>query len=422
MNLNLSQSTTQRISQITQQLEQDNIQAVGLWLENAEQFACALLACLNAKVKVLLPPNLLAENQQWVAENADLFLTSQNFAEYGILQKSQQNPPLVDKNNPTEIWLKTSGSSGNAKIIVKTAKQMWQEAKALAQIIPFKQNAIQLLGSVSVQHLYGLTFRIFLGLEMGWKMGQEQLQYPEFLIAESKIEQPSLWVSSPALLTNLNLDNPELTQCHLAGIISSGGALPEEVGNAIRAKLNVPVLEIYGSSETGVIAYRTDSNLWQAMPTSQMGTDENGALWVENSWIAQREQTADAVEISEQGFKLLGRIDRIVKLGDKRVSLVKIEQDLLKHGYVADCYIALHPKQKRAVAWIALSAQGIECFKQQGRKAVIEQLKLFLTDTQEKFALPRFWRFCDKLPRNSQSKISRADFEAVCLNPAEENF
>lgn len=58
-----------RSQQISQQLQQDNIQAVGLWLEDASQFACVLLACLNAKVRVLLPPNLLEENQQWVSEN-----------------------------------------------------------------------------------------------------------------------------------------------------------------------------------------------------------------------------------------------------------------------------------------------------------------------------------------------------------------
>ncbi|PJG85407.1 AMP-binding protein [Conservatibacter flavescens] len=406
-----------RTQQITQQLKQEQIQSVALWLESATDFACALLACLNAKVRVILPPNLLEENQQWVAENSGLLLNDDNFAEYGTLQKIEQIAPLFDQNNQTEIWLKTSGSSGSAKIIKKTACQMWLEAKALAETLPFERGEqVTVLGSVSVQHLYGLTFRIFLALEMGWTLGQKQLQYPEFLIAETRHSQKAIWISSPALLSHLNLTNPEFRNLALCGIISAGSALPENVAQAIRQTLPCAVVEIYGSTETGVVAYRSDNQHWQPLKNSQIGVNEQGALWVESTWISQREQTADVVNITEQGFELFGRIDRIVKLGDKRVSLAKIEQDLLHHEWVKDCFIGIHPVHSRPVAWLALNVDGLKILELQGRKAVIQALRQFLQHTQEKFALPRYWRFSETLPRNSQSKIERKDFERICLN------
>lgn len=401
--------------QITAQLRQDDIQSVALWLENSTEFACALLACLNAKVRVILPPNLLEENQQWVAQNSDLFLNDENFITYGVLQKVDESAPLVDKCNLTEIWLKTSGSSGSAKIIRKTARQMWLEAEALAETLPFERGErITVLGSVNVQHLYGLTFRIFLALEMGWTLGQDQLQYPEFLIAETRHSYKAVWISSPALLSNLNLANPEFRELALCGIVSAGSALSTKVAEEIRQTLPCPVVEIYGSTETGVIAYRQDNRLWQQLVNSRIGINEQGALWVENPWISRREQTADAVEISTSGFELLGRIDRIVKLGDKRVSLAKIEQDLLLHEWVSDCFIGLHPVHFRPLAWLALTPEGIEMLERQGRKTVIRILRQFLQRTQETFALPRYWRFSEKLPRNSQSKIDRKDFERIC--------
>ncbi|OOF71348.1 AMP-binding protein [Rodentibacter caecimuris] len=404
-----------RSQQISQQLQQDKLQAVALWLEDASEFACALFACLNAGVRVLLPPNVLEENQHWIAENANLFLTHSIFADYGRCQKISRIQPLFVKSCQTEIWLKTSGSSGEAKILRKTAEQMWTEAAAIAQILPFERGeSVQVIGSVSVQHLYGLTFRIFVALEMGWLLGREQWQYPEYLIAESR-RQRSLWISSPTLLSHLNLAHFELTECRLAGIISSGGALPEQIGNDIRQRLSCPLLEIYGSTETGAIAARENSDLWQPMPSTKLGLNERGALWVENSWIEGREQTADVVEFGEQGFHLLGRLDRIVKLGDKRVSLVKIEQALLRHPWVTDCYIGLHPKYSRPLAWLALTPNANKILSQKGRQVVIRELKDFLGKTQEKFALPRYWRFSEKLPRNSQSKIRRADFELICL-------
>ena len=144
-----------------------------------------------------------------------------------------------------------------------------------------------------------------------------------------------------------------------------------------------------------------------------IGTDNRGALWVESKRIFQREQTEDAVEIGNDGFTLLGRIDRIVKLGDKRVSLVKIEQTLQQHPWVDDCYVSIHSDLQRIAAWIALNQNGIEVLRNEGRKAIIEGLKRNLMETQEKLALPRFWRFSDILPRNSQSKINRMDFEKI---------
>ncbi|NBI42665.1 AMP-binding protein [[Haemophilus] felis] len=410
---------TDRTLQIHHQLLQDKVQAVGLYLEDASQFACVLLACLRAKIKVLLPPNLLAENRQWLVENSALLFDEECFANFGIAIPAEKTAPVAEMENETEIWLKTSGSSGQAKIIKKTARQMWLEAEALAQALPFSQNEnILVIGSVSVQHLYGLTFRIFLPLFMGWKLGGKQLHYPEYLIAESKHHR-TLWISSPALLSNLNLASLD-DHLQIAGIISSGGALPEACASAIRQKVRCPLVEIYGSTETGVIAHRQQAGLWQPMPNSQIGLNEQGVLWMESPWIAAREQTADAVNLHAEGFELLGRIDRIVKLGDKRLSLVRLEQDLLQHSAVQDCYIALHPDHQRPVAWIALSSHGIERFQQQGRKALIAELRQHLSQSQEKFALPRYWRFSVKLPRNSQSKIRRVDFEQICRQPEDE--
>lgn len=408
-----------RSFQIRQQLAEDKVQAVGLWLEDAREFACVLLACLQAKVQVLLPPNLLAENQQWLADNGAWLFDAARFADYGISQKIDEISPLVNCDGDTEIWLKTSGSSGKAKIIKKTARQMWTEARTLGETLPFKANDdLLVIGSVSVQHLYGLTFRVFLPLAMGWRLGALQLHYPEYLLAASR-HQPVLWISSPALLTHLNLTSLEPTM-QIRGIISSGGALPVQTADILRRTLPCPIVEIYGSTETGAIAFRQNAGLWQPMPSSQLGLNDDGALWVENSWIAAREQTADAVVFHDNGFELLGRIDRIVKLGDKRVSLVKIEQGLLEHQWVSDCYIALHPEHQRPLAWVALTPQGLEKLAESGRKLLINQLRQHLSATQEKFALPRFWRFTDKLPRNSQAKISRADFEQICNEKTDE--
>ena len=75
-----------RAWQIAAQLKQDNVRTVAFWFEDAALFACTMFACFHAGVRILLPPNLLEENQQWIAENADFLFDDTQFAHYGITQ------------------------------------------------------------------------------------------------------------------------------------------------------------------------------------------------------------------------------------------------------------------------------------------------------------------------------------------------
>lgn len=421
-----------RAWQICHKLQQDNIKSVAVWLEDGAHLACTLLAAWQAKVRVLFLPNFTEESVQWANENADLWISDSPleqpntvlFSEFALdsdIEKQPENRPLFEFSNQTELWLKASGSSGEAKTIIKTAEQMWLSAQVLADKLPFvADNKISVVSTVSIQHIYGLTVHIMMSLVQGWIIGRKQLFFPECVAGESHKSDKTLLISSPAMLTRMDWQHINLPK--VVGIISSGGALAEDVSDQIRTCLNQPVIEIYGSTETGPIAVRQDTGLWRTLPYSQVGTDERGALWLEAKWATDRQQTADAVEIYPQGFALLGRIDRIVKIGDKRTSLVSVEQNLVKHNWINDCYIAQHPQLQRLVAWAELSAQGIEIYKTQGRKYVVAQLKQHLAHTQDRTALPRFWRFTDKLPRNSQSKISRSDFERICADKQPDYF
>lgn len=411
--------------QLSAQFRAEQIRSLAVWFEDGAKLACTLLACWHAGVRTLFPPNNTPESITWVAENADIWLTDTtlnhpqavqfaDFSTKATLQKIDENRPLVDRQNQTALWLKTSGSSGEAKTIIKTAQEMWLSAEVLANVLPFNVgNQICAITSVSAQHIYGLTVQIMMSLVQGWVIGRQQQFFPESLEAESRQHGHSVLISSPAMLSRMDWQQHDFSR--LVGVISSGGALETALSEQIRKTLNQPVVEIYGSTETGPIAVRQDIGLWQTLPYSQVGTDERGALWLEAKWAKERQQTADAVEIYPHGFELLGRIDRIVKIGDKRTSLVGVEQALTKHDWVADCYIAQHPNQPRLAAWVGLSEAGIDAFRNQGRKTVIDSLKKYLNESQESTAVPRFWRFTDALPRNSQSKISRVEFEQICL-------
>ena len=76
-----------RAWQISAQLKQEKIKSVAFWFDDAALFVCAMLACFHSGTRILLPPNLLSENQQWIKENADFLFDDTLFNHYGIEQK-----------------------------------------------------------------------------------------------------------------------------------------------------------------------------------------------------------------------------------------------------------------------------------------------------------------------------------------------
>lgn len=413
----------QRVWQIATALQQQQIHTVALWFEDGAKLACTLLACWHANVRTLFLPNFTEESIAWANQLADIWLADvpihlsnakyfDEFANQLELQKSEKKRPLADFIADTQLLMKTSGSTGQPKTIIKTAGQLWKNAQVCAQAFGFESgNQITAVCTVSIQHLYGLICQIMMPLVLGWQIGRKQQFFPENVAQVCRQTKKTVLISSPTMLASI--DWQRLSFPTLSEIVSAGGILPSGVAEMIFNATGFHVTDFYGTTEAGAIAFKQDSSLWQPMPTAKVGIDERSTLWIEADWLEGREQCEDVVEFSNQQFAILGRIDRIIKLGDKRISLASVEQNLQQHMAVSDCYIGKHPLQNRLVAWVALSSQGIQLYKQ-NRKILVATLKQHLSITQEKVALPRFWRFTDKLPRNSQSKISKMAFEQIC--------
>ena len=409
-------------------LKQAGVQTAALWFDDAALFACAVLAVWHSGGKVLLLPNLAQDNLEW-GKTAEAFLTDSTDKKLSsdglnirhlpdvLTQTESEGLHTYPENHlipdHAEAWLKTSGSSGEAQIIVKTAAQMQAEALTLANTLPFGQHGETVVGSVIPQHLYGFTFRFALALTMGWTMERQQAVYPENLLSSTAAHDKVVWIASPAVLNRLGENRNWQSIGHkIAGIVSAGGALPSATADLLQQAAVRP-FEVYGSTETGVIASRCERQEWQTFKGVEIGQNEEGALWASSPWSPERRQTADLIEPQDDGFLLLGRQDRIIKFEDKRVSLTQIEHELLQHPWIADAHCGRHPQHQRIAIWAALNADGIAALREKGRAAVADTLKRHLAATQDTIALPRYWRFTDSLPRNAQAKIAAADFQTA---------
>jgi acyl-CoA synthetase (AMP-forming)/AMP-acid ligase II len=307
----------------------------------------------------------------------------------------------------------TSGSSGEPQAIAKTLAQLQAELSALETLWPGDESSV-VLSTVTHQHFYGLVIALLWPFCAGRAIETRLCEYPEDIIHRAAAHARFSLVSSPSHLARLS---PALDWQALAGrcdhALSSAAPLRRDDSLAAAALLGAPLREIYGSTETGAIAWRSQQAeardaLWQALPGVRLAPTAEGTLSVRAPWLDAAELVLpDRVEFDEQGcFRLLGRLDRIVKVEGKRISLAAIERLLGDDDWVEDVRaLTLERSRVETAIVMQLSAQGAEQLQQAGRKALIQRFRTLLDGQFEAVLIPRRWRFVEQMPFNRQGKL-----------------
>ncbi|WP_443190874.1 AMP-binding protein [Pseudomonas indica] len=402
-------------------LQARGVKRLALHLEDAAELAVALLGAWRADVEVVLPADLQTQNRQRLAERIDLWLTDQPGDSHLDDLYGETLPATVLDLDRCRLTLSTSGSSGEPKLIGKSLRQLANEVAVLEQCWGAELGGAAVLGSVAAQHIYGLLFRVLWPLCAGRPLLRRALPFGEDLQRASLEHADFAWVCSPALLKRMgdNLDWQALGR--VRRVFSSGGALPADAAQQLFQRLGQWPTEIYGSSETGGIAWRQGGTHWQPFPGVELGQDADGALRVASPYlpVGHVEQTADAVRFADDGrFELLGRLDRIVKLEEKRISLPMLEQALASHPWVSEARLGVIQENRAFLgALVALSDAGLHALRNQGRRAVTEGLRRHLSGHCEVLALPRRWRLLRRLPGNAQGKLPQAELDALLRAP-----
>ncbi len=307
----------------------------------------------------------------------------------------------------------TSGSTGEPEAIAKTIQQLELEVETLQALWP-EQGGDAVLATVSHQHMYGLTFRLFWPLCSARAFERDIIEYTEDITHLGCHYRYFSLVSSPSHLARMNASadwNKIKGRCRYA--VSSAALLQRSDSLTAGEFLAAPVREIYGSSETGAIAWRiqqqsAEDALWQPLPKLELSADESGHLIVNAPYLLIKNyRLSDRVTFSNTNtFKLLGRSDRIVKVEGKRISLSAIEKHLMTHGWVKSARaLTIQRRRVESAVVVELGAAGLQVLADRGTKFLIEKFRALLCRYLEPVALPRRWRFVAQMPFNSQGKI-----------------
>lgn len=382
-----------------------------LCFEDSYLFSVALLAALHAGKVPVIPGHCRESLLQEQSSEFDAVLTDASFTlncpllqlPISVSTEADGSSALPPVCPDAFVVLFTSGSTGAPRQVIKPVRCLDEEACWLAASWGDRLSGCTVIASVSHQHLYGLTFRVILPLALGLVFDSRQILYSEQLSALAVAEHYAL-ISSPAFLRRLDRTLPA-PDCKL--IVSAGGELPWSCAQEVNSWLKQPVDEIYGSTETGVLAVRsriTENQLWQPFSDVSFSQDARQRWWARSPLIPQQKglQLDDKLAFTPAGFQLCGRYDRTVKIEDKRVSLSEIERRLLALPQVTDA-VALaisRPERNGIGVVLVLNADYDEKTLAQMKREWRQELYRWL----EPVAIPRYWRIVKTIPHNSQSK------------------
>jgi acyl-coenzyme A synthetase/AMP-(fatty) acid ligase len=326
--------------------------------------------------------------------------------------------------NPGQVALEmfTSGTSGDPKSIFKTIDQLEREIEMLEAMWPSRPGSA-VLATVSHQHFYGMIFALLWPFSSGRSFERRPCEYPEDIIHRAAHYSSFALISSPSHLGRFSplLDWKAVSpRCDY--VISSTAPLSREDSVAVGSLLDTQVREIYGSTETGAVAWRSQQDcrvdaLWAALPGVVLTPADDGGLSVCSPCLGDKDKLVlpDRVEFDDRGdFRLCGRMDRIVKVEGKRVSLASIESLLQDHAWVKSAR-ALTIRRARVETAIVLQLNdaGKEQLQASGRKAIIAVFKDLLARDFEAVVLPRRWRFVEQMPFNQLGKLPLENLQVL---------
>jgi len=194
----------------------------------------------------------------------------------------------------------------------------------------------------------------------------------------------------------------------MACVVSATAPLSKQLAQDIEIQCQTPLLEIYGSTETGLIATRrpTCDAQWHLLPGVKLSTD-NESVTAFGGHVLRPIVLNDVIEpLDDEHFLLHGRLADLINIAGKRHSLASLNHTLNSVPGVLDGSFYM-PDESDSGRTTRLAA----CVVAPDLDAA--QLLAALRERIDPVFLPRPLLFVEELPRNSAGKLPRSALQAL---------
>lgn len=366
-----------------------------------------------------------------------------------------------DREKLFSITQMTSGSTGTPKKIKRSLDSFYKETASAAEEIPLLKEVSPAesdrefkyadagyiaVSTVPCFHAYGIMFRFFVPIMYGIPSYVSVLNYEEQFEKIKSYHRRLYAVVNPGFLKRLDGISSGIPTSF---ILSAGGKLG---GSAFQAAMtffnHASMMEILGSTETGVLAFRhlingdehwcaLQGSYFRVVSAEQDGTfreEKTGTGFVaaylqhmdpevlKNQPLPEQLAAADfkrgngafisedMAELLPNGtFVLLGRSGRIIKIEDNRISLDELEEELRHHPFIRDAAVVPYQNGQRegTAAMIILTSAGRKAQEtacSAGR--FIIALRSSLREYVLPIAVPRRFIITDSMPATPTGKVA----------------
>jgi 4-coumarate--CoA ligase (photoactive yellow protein activation family) len=378
---------------------------VALHCTDRYHFTAALLGAWEAGRVVVLPQNGQPDTLRALRQDPGvrILLHDRTGDGEGTHVGALLSRPLVRASHPEIdpgrhlVTLMTSGSSGGSQPCPKSGDQLLGEATVLTRLFGVARGA-RILATAPPNHIYGLLFGILLPLRAGGVIIREAPLHAESVVASLRRYSATHLVSVPAHLAAFaELDEAPPLAC----VFSSSAPLPNSTSHVLRVRLGWRVVEVYGSTETGGVAWKSGAEPWRPLPGVSVSAADDGRILLSSPFLPPGTPSylgADLISpVEGVGFHLLGRRDGVAKIAGTRVSLREIEDFLLRVPGVRDSAVVARPSggPRGDEIWVAVAADGV----------TIAELRMALSGWLDPVAMPRRIRILQALPREETGKL-----------------
>lgn len=400
----------------------DNLPAAGHILNlcsDRYHFAVGLAAAIVRKKISLLPPSLdPARINQLKRYAPDLFCLcdsghfSVDLPQFRYLPASEASEvcrPVPEPDNDLCIAIVfTSGTTGLPQAHRKTWGMLAHSAKAeAARLGLLGDTCYALVGTVPSQHMYGLESTLIMAWQSSNALCHAHPFYPaDIAQAIATVPAPRVLVSTPVHLRTLFDSGLEIPALDL--IMSATAPLSVSLAQRLEAQFRTILQEIYGTTETGIIATRrpTLSHEWQLLPGTVL-LKEGEQICAASPYINPPIAMSDIMEPSgNDRFLLHGRTADLINIAGKRNSLANLNHQLNSIPGVLDGVYHMpdetHPDRVTRLAAFVVAPE-----------LDAQALTTALRQRMDPVFLPRPLVFVTELPRNATGKLPRSTLQSL---------
>ena len=312
-------------------------------------FLAAVAAARHAGLRVVLPNDAgFAAVNTVIAETGDVIVLASAGDDTSGLTGMRAVHVVADAPAGTApldwgvtaaagISLFTSGTTGVPVRHTHPFAMLHAGAEKWAAMIGAPGQAKTLVSTVPPQHMYGLESSIMLPLSNPDFAVYDLRPFFAANVAEALNTVPGqrVLVSTPMHLDLLVREDVVLPPVHT--VVSATTALDAELAHAVESKFRTRVVEVFGTTETGLIGTREPAREEVFTPRDDLKIAfEDRRMRVTSGWRTAVLTIDDTIDPSGDGFRHIGRGDDLITVAGKRASLAGLTRALKQVDGVRD--------------------------------------------------------------------------------------